>query len=92
MTIQKGIPRSARPRHIRWERIKDEVYRQMFRLEERRPGAEMGLALALLRAWLALDSKPASDEERDWLKKISSICLEMMEAALHAGGTAHSYT
>jgi len=28
--------------------VKDEVYRQMFRLEESRPGADMGLALALL--------------------------------------------
>jgi hypothetical protein len=32
----------------------------MFRLEEGRPGAEMGLALALLRAWMATDSKPES--------------------------------
>ena len=44
-------------RQCRGERIKDEVYRQMFLLEESRPGAEMGLALALLRAWLAADSK-----------------------------------
>jgi hypothetical protein len=62
----------------------------MFRLEERRPGAEMGLALALLRAWLAEGSKPAGNEERDWLKKISSICMEMIEAALQAGGSGHS--
>ena len=72
MTARKGVTQTASPRHMRGERIKDEVYRQMFRLEESRPGAEMGLALALLRAWLAADSKPASDEERDWLKKISS--------------------
>jgi hypothetical protein len=49
----------------------------------------MGLALALLRAWLAVDSKPANDEERDWLKKVSPICLEMIEAALQVAGTAH---
>ncbi|MFZ0745325.1 MAG: hypothetical protein WAM85_13020 [Terracidiphilus sp.] len=90
MRVRKGGTQTASPRHIVGERIKDEVYRQMFRLEECRPGAEMGLALALLRAWLADDSKPASDEERDWLKKISPICLEMIEAALQAGGTAHS--
>jgi len=70
--------------------LKDEVYRQMFRLEESRPGAEMSLALALLRAWLACDSKWESCEQRKWLKAISPICLAMIEAALHAAGTAHS--
>jgi hypothetical protein len=90
MTVRKGVARTAGPRHIRGERIKDEVYRQMFLLEERRPGAEMGLALVLLRAWLEADAKPASDEERDWLKKISPICLEMIEDELQAGGTAHA--
>ena len=71
-------------------RLKDEVYRQMFLLEERRPGAAMGLALALLRAWLEVDSRPASHEERDWLKKVSPICLDMIETTLHAPGTAPS--
>ncbi len=89
MTARKGVTRMVSSRHIRGERAKDEVYRQMFLLEESRPGAEMGLALALLRAWLAADSKPASDEERDWVKKVSPICLEMIEAALQAVGTAH---
>ena len=65
MTARKGVARPASPRQLRGERLKDEVYRQMFLLEESRPGAEMGLALALLRAWLAADSKPASDEERE---------------------------
>ena len=51
MTTRKGVARPTGSRHMRGERIKDEVYRQMFLLEERRPGAEMGLALALLRAW-----------------------------------------
>jgi len=89
MMARKGVTRPARPRHVRGERVKDEVYRQMFRVEEGRPGAEMGLALALLRAWLAADSNPASDEERDWLKKVSQICLEMIEAALQARGAVH---
>jgi len=90
MRVPKGAPRPAVQGHIRGERIKDEVYRQMFLLEESRPGSEMGLALALLRAWLAADSKPADDEERDWLKKVSPICVEMIEAALKTGGTPHS--
>ncbi len=68
--------------------LKDEVYRQMFRLEEGRPGAEMGLAVVLLQAWIATDSKPQSSEDRDWLKKISPICLQMIEAALKANVTA----
>jgi hypothetical protein len=68
--------------------LKDEVYRQMFRLEEGRPGAEMGLAVALLRSWIAADPKPQSSEDRDWLKKISPICLQMIEASLKANATA----
>jgi hypothetical protein len=68
--------------------LKDEVYRQMFRLEEGRPGAEMGLAVVLLRAWIAAASKPESSEDRDWLKKVSPICLQMIETALKANVTA----
>jgi hypothetical protein len=71
MTARKSATRPVSSRHFRGERVKDEVYRQMFLLEESRPGAEMGLALALLRAWLAADSIPASDKERDWLRKVS---------------------
>jgi hypothetical protein len=68
--------------------LKDEVYRQMFRLEESRPAAEVSLALALLRAWLSASSKAESGEERKWLKTISPICLSMIEAALPAGNTS----
>jgi len=89
MTARKSATRPVSSRHFRGERVKDEVYRQMFLLEERRPGADMGLALALLRAWLAADSKRASNEERDWLKKVSPVCLQMIEAALQVDGNAH---
>ncbi len=78
-------PPTARPR--RSEQFKDEVYRQMFRLEASRPGAEMELALALLRAWQDADAKPEDIEERQWLRKICPICLEMIEAAGQAGGS-----
>jgi hypothetical protein len=87
MKMRNGGVRSGNLQPVRGERVKDEVYRQMFKLEESRPGAETGLALALLHAWLAADSNPVCCEERDWLKKISPICLEMIESSLQAGGT-----
>jgi len=65
----------------RTTQLKDEVYRQMFRLEECRPGAELGLALALLRAWAAVDSARVRGDDRDWLRKVTPICLQMIEAA-----------
>ena len=83
MTPRKAVGSNKSPRN-QGAQLKDEVYSQMFRLEENRPGAEMGLALALVRAWLTSDSKPESGEERDWLKKVSSICLQMIETALKA--------
>jgi hypothetical protein len=82
MTARKGVSRPCSSRRHRGERVKDEVYRQMFLLEESRPGAEMGLALALLQAWMAADSEPQPGGELDWLKKISPICLQMIEASL----------
>ena len=63
-------------------RLKDEIYRQMFRLEEGRSGSELGLALALLRTWIATDSKSEGAGNREWLSKVSPICLQMIEAAL----------
>jgi hypothetical protein len=61
-------------------RLQDEVYREMFRIEGGLPGAEMGLALALLRAWVAMDR--VLDDDREWLRKISPICLRMIEDSL----------
>ena len=69
------------------EHLKDEVYRQMFRLEENRRGADLALALALLRAWIAADDKPRDVEDRDWLRKVSPICLQMIEAAARANAS-----
>ncbi len=90
MTARKAACGSNKSSQNQGDHLKDEVYRQMFRLEESRPGAEMGLALALLRAWMAAGSEPASNEEGDWLKKVSPICLEMIETSLEAGGASHS--
>jgi hypothetical protein len=65
----------------RHEALKDEVYRQMYRLEASRPGAELSLAIALLRAWIAATSEAGVPEWREWLMTISSICLPMIETA-----------
>jgi len=75
------VSHSRRWQPDRSNRLKDEVYRQMFRLEESRPGAEMGLALALLRAWAATDAEPETGDEHDWLQKVSPICLQMIESS-----------
>ena len=90
MTARKTIGRRTASRPFRGERVKDEVYRQMFLLEESRPGAAMGLAVSLLRAWIDADSNPANDEDRGWLKKVSPICLQMIEASMQAARLAHS--
>ena len=65
--------------------LKDEVYREMLRLEVNRPGAEMGLALALLRAIVQSESLKEQAEFRDWLKTICPVGLRMIEAALGQG-------
>jgi hypothetical protein len=62
--------------------MKDEVYREMLRLEVNRPGAEMGLALALLRAIVQSESLTEQPEYRDWLKTICPVGLRLIEAAL----------
>ena len=65
--------------------LKDEVYREMLLLEVNRPGAEMGLALALLRAIVQSESLMERAEYRNWLKIICPVGLRMIEAALGEG-------
>jgi hypothetical protein len=62
--------------------LKDEVYREMLLLEVNRPGAEMALALALLRA--VVQSNASSDHEDfgEWLNSVCSLGLHMIEASL----------
>ena len=62
------------------DRLKDEVYRQMLRLEAMRPSADRLLGVALLHAWQALDRQPADSKPRQWLRRISPLCLRMIEA------------
>jgi hypothetical protein len=65
--------------------LKDGVYREMLLLEANRPGAEMGLALALLRAIVQSGSLPEQREFREWLKTICPVGLRMIEIALDRG-------
>jgi cell division FtsZ-interacting protein ZapD len=62
------------------EKLRDEVYRQMFRLEAGRPGAGTALALALLRAWMAWEQLPRRSEARQWLRQLCPLCLQMIES------------
>ena len=87
MTRETSAERNRPSRRNPGEDLKDEVYRQMFRLEENRRGADLALALALLRAWIAADDKPRDVEDRDWLRKVSPICLQMIEAAARANAS-----
>ena len=66
--------------------LKDEVYREMLLLEVNRPGSEMGLALALLRAVVQCESLSEQVEFRGWLKTICPVGVRMIEAALREGG------
>ena len=71
------VPQLRKANHL-----KDEVYREMLRLEANRPGAEMALALALLRAMVQSESLSARHEFADWLRAICPVGLRMIEAAL----------
>ena len=74
----------------RVHRMMDEVYREMYQLEAGHPGAEMGLALALLRAHHAADMDTEEREEWEWLKTVSPLCLKMIEEALESGAAMAS--
>jgi hypothetical protein len=62
------------------DELKNEVYRQMFRLEAERPAARVLLAVALLNAWASLEQQPPDCESRQWLRKLSPVCLRMIAA------------
>jgi DNA-directed RNA polymerase specialized sigma24 family protein len=62
-------------------RLKDEVYRQMLRLEGDRSAARLLLVLALLKAWMALEEQPPDCEPRQWLRRICPFCVSLIEDA-----------
>jgi hypothetical protein len=68
------------------ERLQDEIYRQMFRLEAGRRSADVLLAVALLRAWMALEREPAQSEPRQWLRSVCPVCLSMIGEASECDG------
>lgn len=77
------MPRHRKPAAAtKANRLMDDVYREMFQLESRRPGAEMALALALIRAGACADTLPQRRELWRWLKQVCPICLKMIEDAL----------
>jgi hypothetical protein len=80
MTPRKSTARATGSPSKWSEHLKDEVYRQMYRLEASRPGAELALAIALLCAWIASYAEAEMPQSREWLKKICPICLTMIEA------------
>jgi hypothetical protein len=65
--------------------LKDEVYREMLLLEVNRPGSEMGLALALLRAIVQSDFCSEYEDFGAWLKTVCPMGLRMIEASLGEG-------
>ena len=87
MTARDASTRPSKPRRTHDERLKDEVYRHMFRLEASRRGADLDLAVALVRAWLAADSERGTPAMREWLKKICPICLSLIEASQQTSST-----
>jgi hypothetical protein len=67
-------------------RLQDEVCRQMLRLEAGRPSAHLLLAIALLNAWIMLERQPPDCEPRQWLRRLTPVCLRMIEEAGGANG------
>lgn len=81
MTGRKSTSRSRNSQLDRGDKLKDEVYRLMYRLEANRPGADMDLAIALLRGWVAPYPHTERARLREWLMKVCPICLLMIDAA-----------
>ena len=77
------IRRASQVRKV--NQLKDEVYREMLLLEVNRPGSEMGLALALLRAVVQSGSFADQHDFAEWLRTVCPLGLDMLETALGEG-------
>lgn len=62
--------------------LKDDVYREMLLLEVNRPGAEMGLALALLRAVVECGFLCDQEDFEEWVRTVCPVGLRMIETSL----------
>ena len=71
--------------------MRDEVYRQMIRLEAGCPQAELELALALLHAWMRLHASFSKDEQFQWLRKVCPACFAMIRTT-HPGQAGYKPT
>jgi hypothetical protein len=60
------------------DKLRDHVYRAMLQLEVGKPGAARSLCGALQRAWLASSTIDSSDHFREWLGKVTPLCLRML--------------
>ena len=67
--------------------MNDRLMNVMYRLEASRPGAELALAIALLRAWIASCAEGEMPQSHEWLMKICPICIEMIEDAMNVSDT-----
>jgi hypothetical protein len=81
---EASVPINRASQIRRMNHLKDEVYREMLLLEIHRPGSEMGLALALLRAVVQSDSFFDRADFSEWLKTVCPLGLDMIEQALKA--------
>jgi hypothetical protein len=81
-------PRKQAANSRRIDRLKDQVYREMLRLEANRPGSEMALALVLLRAAVQRGRSVAEDQEfQRWVNEVCSLGLKMIERSLNENRT-----
>ncbi|MGH9561399.1 MAG: hypothetical protein ACRD3S_08085 [Terracidiphilus sp.] len=76
------LPQSAAATSRVIRRLQDAVYREMYRLEDRQPGSEMGLALALLRVIVASQRFTMREDIEIWLREICPVALKMIENSL----------
>lgn len=59
-------------------RLRDETYKAMMRLEAHKPEACRELQQALLQAWQGVSETKDTAEFEHWLKKITPVCLELL--------------